>query len=257
MFNRGSTSQSFDWHGAQRMCACLVVELPRNLHQSPGNEAKLIVYPMIHRVYSMSYRVYPMIYRVYPMIYRMYSMIYRVYPMLYRVYPVIYRMYSMIYGVYIMIYRCYRVCPIIYRDYSMMYRVYHMICRIYSMIYGVLVVHSKLLSQDALNHQTVFVITSIRLKHSEKKENLSQVSDYFCVQPPTKKIYIILYTWTFHFGCQMVPLQGVNKPSLRVLIGTPWKVLVYIYILGGLTNPSAKYARQIGSFSQVGVEIKI
>ena len=25
-----------------------------------------------------------------------------------------------------------------------------------------------------------------------------------------------VYTWTFQFGCQMVPLQGVNSPSLRV-----------------------------------------
>ena len=211
MFNRGSTSQSFDWHGAQRMCACLVVELPRNLHQmkrvsptgvrkeqkSPANEAKLIVYLMIYRVYSMSYRVYPMIYRVYPMFYRMYSMIYRVYPMIYRVYP--------------MIYRCYRVCPIIYRDYSMNYRVYPMICRIYSMIYRVLVVHSKLFSQDALNHQTVFVITSICLKHSEKRIIYPKFPIIFVFNPQPKKkqkyniIYLDLPFWVQNgsmTGCQ-------------------------------------------------------
>ena len=29
-------------------------------------------------------------------------------------------------------------------------------------------------------------------------------------------IYHYIYTWTFQFRCQMVPLQGVNSPSLRV-----------------------------------------
>ncbi len=32
--------------------------------------------------------------------------------------------------------------------------------------------------------------------------------------------HLALYTWTFQFGCQMVPLQGINSTS-------PWKVLVY------------------------------
>ena len=32
--NRLTASQSFDWHGAQRMCARLVVELPRNLRNT-------------------------------------------------------------------------------------------------------------------------------------------------------------------------------------------------------------------------------
>ncbi len=45
-------------------------------------------------------------------------------------------------------------------------------------------------------------------------------------------IYIIyiLMTWTFQFGCQMVPLQGVNSPSPRFSNWqTEWKVLVYKY----------------------------
>jgi len=32
----------------------------------------------------------------------------------------------------------------------------------------------------------------------------------------------LYYTWTFQFGCQTVPLQGVNSPPLRIsFIGTP------------------------------------
>ena len=41
--NRLTASQSFDWHGAQRMCARLVVELPRNLRVPSGCFPKWMV----------------------------------------------------------------------------------------------------------------------------------------------------------------------------------------------------------------------
>ena len=44
-------------------------------------------------------------------------------------------------------------------------------------------------------------------------------------------LYIYIYTWTFQFGCQMVPLQGVNSACF---LGFNWHPLegagMYIYI---------------------------
>ena len=57
--------------------------------------------------------------------------------------------------------------------------------------------------------------------------------------------------------------SGGQKPSLWIIppIGPPkpWKMKVIRpqeYLVGGWTNPFEKYARQIGSFPQVGMKIK-
>ena len=39
--------------------------------------------------------------------------------------------------------------------------------------------------------------------------------------------------------------------------GPSGKLRLYRFLVGGITNPLEKYARQIGSFPQVGVKIKL